>query len=256
MILAVDIGNSSINMGIFRGVDLLRKLKITARPRRKGQDYKRRIGQFLSESGIALPPDGIILSSVVPELTGILSSAVRGLSIGEPIIVTTSLKTGISFDVECPEEIGSDRVANLVAALEIFGSPVLVVDFGTATTISAARDGKYMGGAILPGLRLMSGALHRGTSKLPPVELPPEVREARPAALGKDTAACIISGIIYGTAGGVERLISEIETEYGAFRVVTTGGYSGIMTPFLGKACFPDPDLTLKGLRLIYERNI
>lgn len=257
MLLAIDIGNSSINMGIFSGVVLLGKLRIPTHPALTIDIYRNKISDFLLKNGAGLPLRGVILSSVVPGIIEVLSAAVEGLSAKEPMILTTSLKTGQDFVVERPEEVGSDRIANVVAAGETFGPTVLVVDFGTATTISAVKDGKYVGGAILPGLRSMSDALHRDTSRLPLVDISSKTVESRIPVVGKNTTMCIISGIICGTAGAVERLIHEMEIEEACrFNVVITGGYSDMVARFLKKEYFRDTDLTLKGLRLIYERNI
>lgn len=202
--------------------------------------------------------EGAIISSVVPELEGLLLSGLRKLTSEAPLVVSSSLNTGLSFGVERPDEIGSDRIANAVAAIEMAGDPVLVADFGTATTITVVKESDFRGGAILPGLGLMAEGLHKGTSKLPLVEIDREIRDSRPfpAPVGKDTKKSIVSGIIYGTAGGVERLIGEIEKEEGcAYKVILTGGYADTLARFFLRECRLEPDLTLRGLRLLYERN-
>lgn len=173
------------------------------------------------------------------------------------MIVDASLKTGLVFDVKRPVEVGGDRIANAVAAAEIFGSPVAVIDFGTATSISAVKGHRFVGGSILPGINLMGEALYGGTSRLPRVDMRNMHEGLRTPAIGKDTAMCIISGVLYGTAGAAERIIREIEKEEDCrFKVVTTGGYSAVMSRFIRRKHHRDSDLTLKGLRLIYERNI
>ena len=257
MLLAMDIGNSSINMGIFGKQGLLGRLTIPSRPRKPGKIYENRIKAFLEKNSIEMPLKGVIISSVVRELTGTLNDSVKDLTAGRPIIMSASLKTGLILDVEEPEELGSDRISNVVAVREIFGYPAVVVDFGTATSISAVKGRRFVGGAILPGMELMGEALFRGTSRLPRVDIWEAREEHRPPAVGKDTAMCIISGIIYGTAGAAERLISEMEEEEGCrFKVVITGGRSGTMTRFIRRRHYTDSDLTLKGLSLIYERNV
>ncbi len=257
-LLAIDIGNSSINMGIFGGKRLLAKFNIPTHPEKTGVFYKKKILSFLSKNGIATPLGGVILSSVVPERSKIVRSAAKELSVRKPVSATFSMGTGLSFDIKRPDELGADRIANVTAAFEIFGVPVVVVDFGTATTVSAVKDGRFLGGAILPGLRLMDEALYRGASKLPLVDIGSlKAGEIAVPAMGKNTTGCIISGIIYGTAGAVERLIQEMETAEGCrFKVVITGGYAGTMAHFLKRRCYLDPDLTLKGLRFLYERNV
>ena len=257
MLLAIDIGNSSINMGIFEKQGLLGRLNIPSRPRKTREIYRNRIKAFLEKNSIEMPLKGVIISSVVRELTGTLSNSVKELTRGRPVIMNTSLKTGLILDVEKPEELGSDRISNVVAAREFFGSPVVVVDFGTATSVSAVMGRRFIGGAILPGMGLMSESLYTATSRLPHVDIWDAPEGLLMPAVGKNTAKCIISGIIYGTAGAAERLISEIEKEEGCrFKVVITGGHSSRITRFLRRKHYMDSDLTLRGLRLIYERNV
>lgn len=234
------------------------RLEIPTRPPGDPGRYRGEIEAFLAKEKAEKPLDGVIISSVVPELTNTLTCSVREMSTGEPLTVAHFLNTGLTCDLERPEEIGSDRIANAVAALDIVGSPVAVIDFGTATTISAVRSGRFLGGAILPGVRLMGEALHRGTAKLPAVDPGGEagLLVSPVAALGKSTTACIISGMIYGTAGAVERIIRGIETEEGCvFKLVAAGGYASMVMRYMERECLLDRDLTLKGLRLIYERN-
>lgn len=254
LLLAIDIGNSSINIGLFSGPVILWKLKLPTYPVRTAEAYQGEINALLSKiaSGEAL--GGVIISSVVPEVTGILREAVRELSSKEPLLLNASLDTGLSFDVYSPGEVGSDRIADVVAAREGIGEPVVVIDFGTATAVSVCKDGIFLGGAILPGIGLMADALHRGTARLPFVEIDRQSGDIH--AVGRDTNKCIISGIIYGTAGAVERLVSEIERETGCtFGIAITGGYCYLMAGLIRRDFNLEPDLTLKGLRLIYERN-
>lgn len=256
MLLAIDIGNSSINIGFFDDAGLSGTLKIPTHPKRQDQLYKNKIRDFLSRNHTEMALRGAIISSVVPDLTEKVCSAVRDLGAGHPIVVSALLDTGLTYGVEKPEEIGSDRIANMVAAGEIFGSPVIVVDFGTATTISALKDREFLGGAILPGITLMSSSLRKGTAKLPLVNTFSENPGIPLRAMGKNTTMNILSGIIYGTAGAVERLIGEMEqAESCRFKVVITGGNSFIMRSFLSREISVDPDLTLKGLLFIFERN-
>lgn len=258
MLLAVDIGNSAIKTGFFEGPALIGKLRLQAGPAGTTVSCRQEIQAFLAEKNMADLFDGAVLSSVVPELTGILHDSLKGLCLREPLNVSASLDTGLSLDIENPMELGPDRLANVVAAGETYGSRVLVVDFGTTTTISAVKDKRYIGGAILPGLRLMSEALYRGASRLPELDIGAAfaAQGLQIPAFGKNTTKCMLSGIIYGTSGAVERLISEMEREAGClFNVVITGGYSEFMSPFLKRVFCHEPDLTLNGLRIIYERQ-
>ncbi|HWR59098.1 MAG TPA: type III pantothenate kinase [Thermodesulfovibrionales bacterium] len=255
-LLAIDIGNSSISMGFFTESRLLGKLAIPSSPKKESNYYKKKIKTFLSKNCVEIPLGGVIISSVVPELTGTLNNSVNDLSDRRPMVVKASLNTGLEFDVESPDKVGGDRISNAVAARELYGSPVLVVDFGTATSMSAVKGRRFVGGAILPGLRLMGDSLHRGTAKLPPVNVKTRIAELRIPAVGKNTAMCIMSGILYGLAGAAERLIEEMEDEeHCKFRIVVTGGHCREMAHFLRREHHSDPDLTLKGLNLIFERN-
>lgn len=257
-LLVVDVGNSSITTGVFAGDRLLfRSHSATRVPFDPGR-YRHEIRTLLSPSGDEGAIDGAIISSVVPELTDALSCSVKEMGVRDPLIVATSLDTGLTYDLERPEDLGTDRIANAVAALDAVGSPAAAVDFGTATTISTVKDGCFLGGAILPGVRLMGEVLHRGTAKLPAIDLAAQTGEMVPpvSALGQSTTRCIISGMIYGTVGAVERILRDIEAEKGfRFNVVATGGYASMVIGYMERNCLLDLDLTLKGLRLIYERN-
>ena len=258
MLLAIDIGNSSVSIGLFSGESMVGCLRIPAHPAKHVDFYREKINNLLSKRHVKKSLNGVIISSVVPELTGLLKDSVNALSSREPVTVSASLLSGLNFDVPAPEEIGTDRIANVIAAMHIYGAPVLVIDFGTATTLSAARDKSFIGGAILPGLELMGESLQRGTSRLPYVDISClRDQKYRTQAVGKETNKGIISGIIYGTAGGVERVIEEMEKEEKCrFKVAITGGYSGIMTQYLRREHSVDPDLTLKGLNLIHKRYV
>jgi len=257
MLLAIDIGNSSINIGFFESAALLKTLKIPTHPTRPDSVYKDKILDFLTKNRMEVAFGGAIISSVVPSLTKNVRNAAKGLGVRNPLVVGPSLHTGLNFHVEKPEEIGSDRIANMVAASELFGPSVIVVDFGTATTISALKKRIFLGGAILPGIGLMSSSLKKGTAKLPRVDAASGYGPMPFQSMGKNTTMCILSGIIYGTAGAVEKLICQMEEEEACkFKVVITGGNSLMMRSFLAGDFSLDPDLTLKGLRFIYTRNI
>jgi type III pantothenate kinase len=259
MLLVVDVGNSSITTGAFAGDRLLFRSHVATREPFDADRYRHEIRTLMSRGGNEGTIDGAIISSVVPELTDTLTRSVKEMGVRDPLIVAPSLNTGLTYDIERPEDLGSDRIANAVAALDAVGSPAAAVDFGTATTISAVKDSCFLGGAILPGVRLMGEVLHQATAKLPAVDLAAETGGTAPpvAALGQSTTRCIISGMIYGTAGAVERILRGIEAEKGfRFNVVATGGHASSVMRYMERNCLLDPDLTLKGLRLIYERNV
>ncbi|MEW6067581.1 MAG: type III pantothenate kinase [Nitrospirota bacterium] len=252
MLVALDIGNSSINIGFFTESGLTVQ-NIDTFPLLSPSEYLGLFNRFIKEKNIDKIPKGIIISSVVPEHTDVLKKSLAGLTSVKPLLVSYKIKTGIKFDIPEPEKLGSDRIANVVAAYELFKAPVAAVDFGTATTISVVgKNANYIGGVILPGIGLMKESLADGTSKLPNVSLtPPE------AALGIDTMRCIQAGLFYGTAGAVERLLKETEKETGfKLKVVLTGGYGGMISKFLKRRHVLKPYLTLEGLRILYKRNL
>lgn len=252
-VITVDIGNSSIILGLFEDYDLVGRASLKTQLSMTAEEYCDEIKNFLSTNGSKV--NGVIISSVVQELTETLSLALSKSTGLDPLILGQNIDSGLSFDVLKPEEVGTDRIANVVGASRLYGEPVMVIDFGTATTISILKDDTFIGGAIMPGLEMMAKALNNYTSRLPLINLNSIDWNKGIKALGKDTEKNIISGIIYGTAGAVERLIGEIESVEGCrFKIVLTGGFSVIMAGFIRRDFCFDPDLTLKGLRFIYDR--
>ena len=251
MLIALDIGNSLINIGFFADNGLFVR-KVRTHPLKPYEIYTSLLRGFLTEISIENNTPEVIISSVVLGHTDVLAEACRDLMPETLLIVSPEIKTGLVFDIPKPEELGSDRIANSVASYELYKGPVAAVDFGTATTISiVGKDAHFIGGAILPGLGLMNESLAKGTSKLSEVIMrPPE------SALGIDTSGCIGSGLFYGTAGAVERLLEEIEKEVGiGLKVAVTGGFSYIISKFLKREHDLRPNLTLEGLKVIYMRN-
>ncbi|MFN3480039.1 MAG: type III pantothenate kinase [Thermodesulfovibrionales bacterium] len=252
-ILAVDLGNSSISIGLFDGNEIVAKERLKTLLSGTVREYRDKFDGLIKVFGIERL-GGVIISSVVPELTETLSTALSEVTSIKPLVLGLDIDSGLSFDVLKPEEVGPDRIANVVGAAMLYGAPAIAVDFGTATTFSIIRDNTFIGGTIMPGLEMMARALNAYTSRLPLVDL--TVIDEKIDLPGKDTMENIISGIIYGTAGAVERIIGEIESRgESPFNVVLTGGFSVIMARFIRRVFFLDPDLTLKGLRFIYERK-
>lgn len=251
MLIAIDIGNSTINIGFFTKSGLLVQ-KMDTHPLLSHAKYSALLNRFIKENNMEKPPEGIIISSVVPGHTKVLRKALKGLTGKKPFIVSCKIRTGLTFNIPNPEKLGSDRIANAAAAHEFYKCPVAAVDFGTATTISIVdKKAAYIGGTIMPGIRLMNESLAQGTSKLLEVHVKPPI-----SALGKNTVRCIQSGLFYGTAGAVERILGEIEKEADIkLKVVITGGYGGLISKFLKRKHDFSPDLTLEGLRILYKRN-
>ena len=250
-LIAIDIGNSSISMGFFTEAGLVIQ-KMDTRPLKPSSEYAALIKGFIKEKNIDKIYEGVIISSVVPGHTDAFETACKTLCRKEPLILTHKLNTGIHFQIDEPEKLGTDRIAVSAGACNLFGSPVAVLDFGTATTVNFIGSGDvYKGGAIMPGIRLMKDALYAETAQLPDIEI-----SNPPSPMGKDTTGNILSGIIYGTAGAVDRIISEVEGMEGErFNVVITGGYAELVAPFLKRVDYIEPFLVLKGLKYIYGRN-
>ncbi|MFZ5908231.1 MAG: type III pantothenate kinase [Nitrospirota bacterium] len=252
MLIAIDIGNSSITIGFFTDLGLSVQ-RLDTLPLRSAREYAVLIDSFLSENDREKTFAGGIISSVVPGHTSVLRETLKQLIPAAPLIADHTLDTGISFDIPEPEGLGSDRIANAVAVHELYSGPVAVADFGTATAISIINGSHFIGGAIIPGIRLMNESLALKTAQLPQATLLAPLR----SALGTTTAHCIQSGLLFGTAGGVERIVSEIEQETGfSFRIIATGGYGSLVSPFLRREHALHPYLTLEGLRLLFTRNM
>jgi len=253
MLIAIDIGNSSITIGYFldTGLDLQR---ISTHPSKGADEYRLLLISYMKENKIAKSACNGIISSVVPGLTEVFRDVLEGLS-GEgkvDILVVNSAISGIGFRIPFPEQLGTDRIANAVAAFSLFKRPVAVIDFGSATTITVVdRQGYYIGGSIMPGIGLMNESLATKTSKLNKVEL------TKPGSvLGRDTTGCILTGLVIGTAGAVERIIEEMEAETGLiFNTILTGGYCTLIDNFIRRPHMMNSDLTLEGLKILYEKN-
>lgn len=254
MLLAVDIGNSNISLGVFQGEELRATWRIATDVNKQADEYEALFQGMLSIR--SLQPSCIkesVICSVVPPLTGVFQEFCERYLGHKPLIVGMGVKTGIRINYESPRDVGADRVADAVAAYHKYGGPVIVVDFGTATVLDAiSGDGVYLGGAIAPGIGIAAEALFARTSKLHRVEL-----IAPPTAIGKNTADSMQSGLIFGYVGLVEELVRRFQKELGEkARVIATGGLASIIakeTPVLETV---DPNLTLDGLRLIHQMNV
>jgi len=251
MLIAIDIGNSTINIGFFTETTLFVK-KINTYPLLSASQYNFFLNRFIKETNINKKPKGIIISSVVPRTTKVLEKALSTLVPIELLHVNWRLKTGLAFKIPKPGELGSDRIANAVAAYALFRSPVATVDFGTASTISVVgQKASFIGGAIFPGIRLMGTSLDSGTSQLFEITI-----KAPASVLGTDTTESIESGIWYGSAGAAEKILEETEKKIGyKLKVVITGGFGGTVSSFIKRKHYVLPHLTLDGLNLIYEMN-
>ncbi|MFZ5996572.1 MAG: type III pantothenate kinase [Nitrospirota bacterium] len=259
ILLTIDIGNSTIGLGLFpepeKDGNIFIK-KIPAYPARTAAHYKKVITAFIKKNiAISHEPSVFIdavISSVVTALTGPIREAVRDICGKRPLTVSHKIKSGLTFEVLQPGKVGADRIANAVGGYHAAGGPAAVVDFGTATTMTVVgENARFLGGVIMPGLQLMQKALAQETARLPRVPL-----TAQQAVLGRDTASAIRSGIIHGTAGAVEILLKKIEKELGyKVQLVLTGGNAKLLSPLMERRHLFIPPLTFQGLRLIYLSN-
>ena len=253
MLLAIDIGNTHTVFGLFDGRTLRADFRLATRKDATADELGVVLRSLLTEAGIAHAAiSDVVVSSVVPELDAVYASLGRTLASAEPLFVGPGIKTGMPILYESPHAVGADRIVNSVAALARFGAPVIVLDFGTATTFDVVGPGgEYLGGVIAPGLGLSAEALFARAARLHRVDL-----KRPPRVIGRNTEQSIQSGLFHGYVGLVDGLVRRIRAELGQDApVVATGGLSPIFAPELDFLAATDPRLTLDGLRLLWEKN-
>ncbi|HUL76149.1 MAG TPA: type III pantothenate kinase [Vicinamibacteria bacterium] len=253
MLLTIDVGNTNTVLGVFEGDSLRAHWRLTTRPEQTADEYGILVRNLFSTSG--LDPAGIsavALASVVPPLTPVLIALARQYLGHEPLVVGPGVRTGMPILYEPPGDVGADRIVNGVAAFAAYGGPVIVVDFGTATTFDViTRRGEYAGGVICPGVGISADALFRRAARLPRVDVRHPGR-----VVGRSTVCSMQSGLYFGYASMCEGLVARIRTELGEpARVVATGGLAETLAADIPSIEAVDPVLTLTGLRLIWERN-
>lgn len=253
MLLAVDIGNTNIALGVFEGEKLVQHWKIRSEQGKTSDEYKISLLNLLSS--VHLEADSlksVIISSVVPPLTPVFQSLSQDLLEINPMVVGPGLKTGMPILYENPQEVGADRVVASVAAYEKYGGPAIIVDFGTATTFDAvSKDGEYLGGSIAPGIQIAAEALYLKTAKLPRIE----IKKPR-NAIGRTTVTSMQSGLYFGYIGLISNIINEISKELGEdIKIVATGSFASQIYPDLASIEYLEPYLVLEGLRIIHDRN-
>jgi len=254
MILTMDIGNSTIKAGVFDGENLAAYWRISTSKLGTSDELGILLSSFFANKNLSLSDiSGVIYSSVVPTVNYTVEHMCRSYINQEALQVSTNLDLGVKILYDHPSQLGSDRVANAVGAYFIYGGPVIYVDFGTASTFGVVdKDGVFLGGAICPGLKLSAEALVTGAAKLPRVELvKPE------SAIGRSTVSNIQAGLILGTVGQIEYIIRRMRTELGEpeAKVIATGGMAKLISSESKYIDVLDGLLTLKGLRILYERN-
>lgn len=254
MLLAVDIGNSNTVVGVFRDQELVQHWRLSTDAQRTPDELALLFSGLLRFADLDFSHNvhGVVLGSVVPTVTEAGREMCERYFPFPPLIVEPGIRTGIALRHDNPREIGADRIANAVAAHALYGGPAVVVDFGTATSFDAvSSDGAFVGGAIAPGVYTSTEALVERAARLPKVET-----VAPPSAIGRSTVTALQSGIVYGFAGQVDAIVSRISAELGpGVTTVATGGLARAVLEACGTIDHHDPWLTLKGLRLVWERN-
>jgi len=253
MLLAMDIGNTTVALGVFKGRTFAADWRIKTDKDKTSDEYAIVLLSLFRRARIR--PDritAVIISSVVPPLTPVFQEVSEDLFGKKALVVGPGLRTGMPILYENPLEVGADRVVAAVAAFEKYGGPCIVVDFGTATTFDAiSAKGEYLGGAIAPGIQISAEALYLKTARLPRIE----IRKPK-KAIGRTTVASMQSGLYFGYVGLVLHTIDEIGKELGrGFRVVATGGFGAQVASEVPLIQAYEPSLVLEGLRIVYERN-
>ena len=253
MLLALDVGNTEITIGLFAGAELERSWRVTTPPSRTADEWAALLRAFFSQSGLDITDvDRSIIASVVPSHTEALADGLLDATGTTALIVGPESPLPIRLDVDEPATVGADRVVNTLAASRLFRVDTIVVDFGTATTLDCiTKDGRFLGGIIAPGVKTAGENLVRKAAKLSATELHPPAR-----ALGKRSDECIRAGLVYGTADAVDGMVRRLKAEWPTRevpRVIATGGYAALIAKHSTEIEEVHPDLTLQGLRLAAE---
>lgn len=253
MILTIDIGNSTIVMGGFVNDELRFVSRLSTDSTKTEDEYAVRILEALTLYGIRREDiHGSVISSVVPPLNAVIKKAVEFIFKKAPVFVGPGIKTGIGIQCDVPSSVGADLIAASVAAHCIYGSPALIIDMGTATKMTVINQkGAFIGTSIIPGVLMGLNALADGTAQLPKISL-----EVPSGVIGKNTADCMRSGVLYGGASMIDGMIDRINREFGQeLKVYATGGLAGLIIPLCSHSITIDEHLVLKGLNILYHKN-
>ena len=254
MIFVIDVGNTNMTMGVFQGKKMEATFRIMTKTPRTSDEYGIMITQLLKNNGIEVTDiEGAIIASVVPDVMHSLTSSIIRYLKTKPLIVGPGVKSGIKVATEDPRAIGADRIVDAAAAYEIYGGPVLVLDFGTATTYDLVdATGAFVSGVTAPGIRISAKALWEDAAKLPEIEI-----KKPDSILAKETITSMQAGLVYGQIGQTEYIVRHMKEEanLGEIKVVATGGLGRIIASETSMIDVYDPNLTLKGMNLIYKKQ-
>jgi len=253
MLLAIDIGNTNITLGLYDGETLGPRWRLATDHDRMPDEYGITLINLFQHTGVGIKDiHGIALASVVPPLTGTFEQACEKYVGHKPLVVDAGVKTGVRVKYDDPKQVGADRVVDAAAAQKLYGGPACIVDFGTATTFDAiSAEGDYLGGAIAPGIGIAAEALFQRAAKLPRVDL-----HRPPSPIGRNTVHSIQSGLLFGYVGLVEGMVARFRAELGPkMKVIGTGGLAEIIAQETKVIEIIAPWLTLEGLRLVWELN-
>ncbi len=254
MLLAIDVGNTHVVIGLYQGDELLGSWRLTTNAEKTVDEYALELLALIRTSEIdAKEVTQVIISCVVPPLTRVFTKVGQKYFKKKPLIVGPGVKTGLQIACDDPRSVGADRIVNAVAAIELFGAPSIVVDFGTATTFDVIKSpGTYEGGVIAPGVLISANALSERAAQLPNIQI------SRPDFLiGKNTKDSMLSGIYFGYLGLIEGVITRLLPEFDTPpHVIATGGFANVFTKECKLIAHVVPDLTLQGLKIIAYKNI
>lgn len=252
MILAIDIGNTNIVIGGCDKEKIFFMERLTTNLSHTEMEYAISIKQILSIMNINSDSiDGAIISSVVPSVTDSVKKAIKKFLGLDAFVIGPGIKTGLSIKMDNPAQLGSDLVVDAVAGIHEYGAPLIILDMGTATTISVInKDYEYVGGMIIPGMMISLNAMVSRTSQLPRISL-----DKPKKLIGTNTIDCMKSGILYGTASEIDGMVDRIRDEIGNVNVVATGGLASSVVPLCKNKIILDDELLIKGLMIIYEKN-